>query len=85
MIGIEVMPYGFFFHGIPPFVGVNSVVCDIIDIRFIKSEQICRQGENGHAVDLLVGVKSPSKRMGTEQGDCYQEKRLNGFHHHFWV
>jgi hypothetical protein len=58
MIKVDVMPRSFVCRRKSSSVGVDGSVCDIIDVCFIKSDHLRRQGKYREAVDALVPEKT---------------------------
>jgi hypothetical protein len=44
---------------IPPLISPNGMLPDIIDIRFVKPEQLTWKGEYGTVINGFMGIKAP--------------------------
>jgi hypothetical protein len=50
VIQIDVMPYSFAPHCVAPFVGINGMFPDFLQMFFVKSDQLGWQGIDGQFV-----------------------------------
>jgi hypothetical protein len=57
-------------HDVPPLVGIYGIFSDKNQVMFVKRNHLWRQSKYSQPVDLLVCIKSPSKRKCREKKDA---------------
>ena len=58
---VNVVPHGLARHRIAPPVRIDGVFGDENDVVLVKAQHFRRQAKHGHAVDVLVRIKTPAK------------------------
>ena len=63
MVQIYVVARAFLFEKISPFVRIDRMGLQIVDMWFKKDQHIGRQQKDSLVIDLLVTIESPRKSM----------------------